>query len=224
MLVVLASPRDTAAERLAACWAGQGAALLTPTDLSRPGWCFDPAAPARGIAVIAGRRTPVRAIRGVLTRLPAVFASDLPHIVAADLAYVAEEMSAFLLAWLSSLRCPVVNRPVPPSLAGPNWRQAQWVYAAVRAGLRASHPSDSGAESDAQTAIVLGGRCLSVVESSLAKRIERLAALADVSLLAVRLSGADATARFAAADPWPDPSPPEVADALLRYFESCGRC
>jgi hypothetical protein len=36
MLVVLASPRDTAAERLAARWAGQGAALLTPTDLARP--------------------------------------------------------------------------------------------------------------------------------------------------------------------------------------------
>jgi hypothetical protein len=136
--------------------------------------------------VIAGQRTPVRAIRGVLTRLPAVFAADLPHIAAADRAYVAEEMSAFLLAWLSALRCPVVNRPVPPSLAGPNWRQAQWIHAAVRAGLRAPLPcprdSDAESESDAQTVIVLAGRCLGAVEPSLAGRVTRLAALAGVNL------------------------------------------
>ncbi len=220
MFVILASPRDAVAKELATCWANEGAALLTPEDLSRPGWCFDPIRPAQGTAVIAGRHARVQVIRGVLTRLPAVFATDLPHIVAADRAYVAEEMSAFLLAWLTALRCPVVNVPAPPCLAGPNWRRPQWVHAAVRVGLQgAPRSSDPAAEGDAQKVTVLGRQCIGTVDPSVADRVIRLASLAAVQLIEVQVLGRGNTATFIGADLWPDPTVPDVADALLTYFQ-----
>ena len=33
-----------------------------------------------------------------------------------------------LLSWLSQLNCPVVNRPTPLCLSGPNRRPEQWTY------------------------------------------------------------------------------------------------
>jgi hypothetical protein len=226
VLVVVASPRDRAAEALAKHWGGRDAALLTPADLSRPGWKFDPAAPRRGIAVIGGRRVPVRAIRGVLTRLPAVFTADLPHIVEQDRNYVAAEMTAFLLAWLTSLRCAVVNRPVAPSLAGPCWHPVQWAHAAHRAGLRTTIQGrgDRVDPGEVHTDIVLAGRCLGAVKPRVAERITRLAAIARVDLLAVHLRGDGAEPTFVGADPWPDPSGSDVAAALLEHFERSDPC
>jgi hypothetical protein len=213
VLVLVASARDPAARALAGRWSEVDARLLTPADMSRRGWRFDPAAPEEGTAVIAGRPTPVAAMEGVLTRLPTIFEADLPHIVGPDRAYVAQEMSAFMLAWLSSLHCPVVNRPVPPSLAGPGWRHRRWLQAAEEAGLRPARDDDEG-----RTLTVVGGECVGAAEPELAEQAARLAAAAAVDLLAVRVAGAGPAAQFLAADPWPDPSYPAVADALLTYF------
>ena len=221
MLVILASPRDVAARALANRWTARDAMLLTPADLSTAGWCFDPAAPGGGSAVIAGQRTRVQDIRGVVTCLPAVLPGDLPHIVPSDRAYVAEEMTAFLLAWLSALACPVVNRPVSPFLAGPNWRPLQWAHAAVRVGIRL--PSHAASASGIQTVVAVAGRCLGVVNQPIERSIVELAAKAETTLLAVHLRAAEGGTVFAGADPWPDPSQPEVADALLSYFVGPGR-
>jgi hypothetical protein len=222
MLVVVAGSGDHAAEAFVARHARRGVAMLTPADLSLPGWSFDPARPAEGTAVVAGEPTLVRAIRGVLTRLPAISAADLPHIAAEDRDYAAAEMSAFLLAWLSALRCPVLNQPAPPSLAGPSWWRPRWVHAAVRAGLQPPASSDRDLENDARVLHVLGGRCLSAAEPGLADHVVRLAAVAGVDLLAVGLDPTAATPTFAWADPWPDPSAPELADAVLAYLRGPG--
>src|SRR5712691_9521340 len=108
MLVVLASRSDESARALVA-WAGHPVSLLTPADLSRAGWQYRSCCRHVGTAVIHGQVVPVGEIDGVLTRLPSVSENDLTDIAAEDRAYAAVEMSAFLLAWLAGLRCPVVN-------------------------------------------------------------------------------------------------------------------
>jgi hypothetical protein len=93
------------------------------------------------VAVIGGTVTPCREITGVLIRRPCVIEAELPHIRSADRRYVAEEMSAFLFAWLTGLTCPVLNRPRDFHLLGPPWRPEQWVRAAAALGI-ATRPTD----------------------------------------------------------------------------------
>jgi hypothetical protein len=139
VVLVVASGFDSAAQALVARWRGEGARLLTPSGLSRPGWIFDPERPERSVAIIEDEVIQLGDIRGVCTRLGAVTTGDLAHVVPEERAYVAAEMTAFLLAWLSAMSCPVVNRPTPLNLAGPSWRSDQWARAAARAGL-VTHP------------------------------------------------------------------------------------
>ena len=129
--VVIASRTDAAAAHFAA-GAGSLVRMMTPADLSQRGWSLHLPGTGPSTAVIAGEPVASRTIAGVLTRLPAVTEHDLPHIIAADRAYVAVEMTAFLLAWLTSLSCPLVNRPSAQCLSGPYWREAQWIRAANR--------------------------------------------------------------------------------------------
>lgn len=219
MLVVLASPRDHLARALVERWRAEGAALLTPHDLSRPGWIYDPVSPDDGFAVVSGERVPVRAVAGVLCRLPTVFEGDLPEIVAADRPYVAAEMTAFLLAWLSTLPGPVVNRPRPPSLAGPGWRWVQWRHAAASAGFAvAPLARDVAGGSEVRTAVVVAGRCVRSVAPGVDESVLRLAKRAQVELLAVHVREDGEAPLFAGADPWPDPSQPGVEEALRDAF------
>ena len=125
MLVVLAGSHDWTARRLIEHW-GANARLLTCRDLSRHGWRYSPGE-AAGTAIIDGESVPMDAIDGVLTRLPAVVEDELGRIVPGDRSYVAEEMTAYLAAWLSELPCPVLNRPSPAYLMGPAWTREQWV-------------------------------------------------------------------------------------------------
>jgi hypothetical protein len=140
VLVVVASSQDRIAAAIAGRWASEpgsgGAAVLTCRDLSVAGWSYRPGQGARSRAVVGGRRVAAREIEGVLVRLPHVPLDELAHIAPDDREYVAEEMRAFLLSWLSDLPCPVLNRPTPTSLAGPGWSPAQWIVAATRVGLR----------------------------------------------------------------------------------------
>jgi hypothetical protein len=213
LLVIVASERDPAALALAERW-GADARLLTPADLSRRGWRFDPADPAAGSAVVDGRQVQVAAIDGVVTRLPAVYEADLARIVAADRRYVAQEMTAFLLAWLSALPCRVVNRPVPPSLGGPAWQRHHWTSAARRARLPLSDDGEGG-----RTLTVVGGRCVEPADPADARLAVALAGATGLDLLAVRVGPTgNGTSGFVRADPWPDPSRPDVADALLAHL------
>ena len=107
-------------------------------DLSRVGWRHRPCGPAalsEGRAVVSGRVVAVHEIEIVLTRLDGIMASELTHIVSKDRDYVAAEMNAFLLSWLTRLACPVVNRPVPMGLAGANHRPEGWAALAATLGI-----------------------------------------------------------------------------------------
>ena len=231
MIVILASRHDAAARALAARWADHDAALLTPRGLSAPGWRHRLAAPEDSAAVVGGRTVPVREITGVLTRLWAVGEADLPHVVPEDREYVAIEMSAFLTSWLSSLECPVLNRPTPTCLAGPNWRAEEWTHRAARLGIPVrtverrsalgGEPAPAPPPAGLASVTVVGARCLGSGDETVRRHARRLAEHAGAGLLEVFFDRAGA---FAGVNLWPDIGAPETTDAMLAHLKGGGSC
>jgi hypothetical protein len=227
MRLVLASPADPAAQALAARWGPERAALVTPADLSRPGWRHQVGAPGRSAAGLGGRVVPAEEVEAVVVRLAAVPEHELDGVRPEDRGYVAAEMTAFLLAWLDGLNCPVVNRPTPGCLNGPPRRPEQWTVAASRVGLPvvpirrrtpAEGPVDEPAAPDEVVATVVGDRCLGGIHPRRAAQARRLAAQAGVDLLGVRFTDPGPRATFLGASAWPDLADPATADALDTYL------
>jgi hypothetical protein len=234
VLVVVAGRGDKKARDLAERWAPWGAAVLTSEDLSVAGWRYLLDDPEDSGLVIDGQAVAAREITGVLTRLAYVPEHELRRILPEDRDFAAAEMTAFLLSWLTSLRCPVLNRPTPASLAGPGWRHEQWVHTAGRLGVpvqpvawrleyEAETPDEEPAPPDV-TVTVVGSRCLGTADDTLVAQARRLAAAAGANLLAVRFNEVEDGFRLHSADPWADVSSPEVAGAILEHFREAGRC
>jgi len=234
LIVILANRQDRVARLLAARWAHTGAELLTPEGLSVEGWRHYVATDGDEAAVIARRRVAARDIEGVVSRLWGIGENDLPHIVPEDRSYVSMEMTAFLTSWLSSLKCPVLNRPLPMSLAGPNWRREEWTHRAARLGMpvrlqrRRSAPDAPLAQEsrpeNLNAVTVVGRACPCIADETLKSHALRLAQSAGAGLLNVYFDGDTADAAFVSADVWPDVSVPEVADAILEHFKGGGAC
>ena len=206
MILVLANSRDLPARRLVETWRAHDARLLTLADLSRAGWRHYLGEVGPEIAIACGELIPAASINGVITRIPWVTPEDLLHVVDGDRDYVAAEISAFLLAWLSRLTCPVINRPTTNSLMGAPHAAEGWIAIAARAGLRLPWtrrvfpaPPEPAWPPEAVTVSVLGDRCFGPVDPALAEQACRLAAAANVELLAVTFSHAAAGATFLAA-------------------------
>lgn len=231
MIIVVASRFDRGARTLAARLGTDKVALLTCEDLSVPGWRHYVASAGTCVAVIDGREVALGEITGVVTCLPNVSELELLHIVPADRAYVAAEMTAFLLSWLSALNCPVVNRPSPTCLSGPYWRPEQWAHLASMIGMRVQpvHRRVAFAEDSAPavrestTVTVIGERCLGQVDTRMLTGALRLARAANVEMLSVRISGPEPDATFLGVDPWPDLTSQDTADVLLEYLEKRGK-
>jgi len=234
MLVVVANRCDATAEALVHCWRANDAHLLSCEDLSRPGWRHCLGDPGVSTAVIGSRLVGIEKITGVLSLLPCVTADRLSHILPEDRAYVAAEMMAFLVSWLSELACPVLNRPTPACLMGPNWGSAQWVHAAALAGISvrpirrrvvlAADPLPELSEIEPATVTVVGDRCFGDVDRTLAMKARRLAAVAGVDMVAIHFDSPEADARLLGADLRPNISSPEIADAILETLERSRRC
>lgn len=233
MLVVIASKYDKSARSFVEHSATDGVMLLTPEDLSVVGWRHHLGNTKNSTAVVGGKVIEVAQITGVLTRLPVVFPEELFHIVPKDRSYVAAEMTAFLVSWLNTLKCPMLNRPTPTCLLGPNWRSPQWIYAAAQVGMsiRPLHQHIAlGKENlpevipeNSATVTVIGKRCIGEVDAILANQARCLADAAGVELLTVQFSQADAEAEFIDANLWTDISQPAIATAILEYFIAEGR-
>jgi hypothetical protein len=233
-LVVVAGDWDLVARSFVERYADRGACLMTPRDLSQAGWSYRVGSPSDSTAMIAGRPLPACEIAGVHTRLPCVTARDLPHIAVADRAYVAEEMTAFLLAWFTELERPALNPPMPQCLAGPYWPQEKWVHTAAQLGI-ATAPShrricfsqdsasvaDSGGDGAAVT--VVGGKEIGNVDRALHAAARALADAAKAGLLVVRFSNRKPGARFLGASHWADLGEPEIAEAVLQWFRNAKR-
>jgi hypothetical protein len=229
VVLVTASRRDAAATALAAR-DGAVVRLVTPDDLSQEGWRFRLSDPAGGMASVGGSALSAADIAGVVTRLPAVTAHDLPHIADDDRDYVAVEMNAFLLAWLTSLPCPVVNRPTPRCLAGPHWRQEQWVLAAERLGIparplvrRTNEESPTPVAAPPHVVTVVGREHFGAEHEELAERAHALADAAGADLLSVGFDGPRRDARFVNASLWLDLGDAAIGDAVIALVRSKGR-
>jgi hypothetical protein len=169
-------------------------------------------------------------------RLSFVSEHDLPQIVCIDRAYVAAEMNGFLLAWLSALPCPVLNRPRAACLAGCSWDQKQWVHAASQLGIpveeiqqridpRSRNHSTKRVNVSARTGVtvtVVGPQCFGAVSPVLLGQSHALAKLAGVDLLAVQFAGPDAGSAFVMASLWPNIADDRIAGAVLRYLKQAG--
>jgi hypothetical protein len=231
VLLIFANRQDEAAMSLADRWRSQDAHVVTPQDLSVRGWHYAmPPSPADLRGVVNDREICSADIDGVLIRMPCVSEQDLPHFKEPDRAYAAAEMTAFLLAWLSGLDCPLLNRPTPGCLSGPAWRAEQWVHFAAHLGIpvspvRRSVPEQTtGFDSPAAEVVVVGDRCLGTVDPILADRARLLAKAAGLDLLLVYFTGPDAAGRFLNASLWPDLWNPAIADAILDYLQGRARC
>jgi hypothetical protein len=235
-LLIVAAAGDASALALARRWSDAGARLLTPEDLSVAGWRHHIGDPEAGCAVASGEVLPVASIAGVVTRLAWVSEHELAWIVAEDRAYVAAEMSAFFLGWLAELPVPVLNRPAPGCLAGPGWRHERWVHAAARLGIPTVPCRRSVGAGAASKLDVANPRASEVITITLAGRrpvgpvpgddrlitwANALAATAGVDLLDVHFCVRGQGPSFLSANPWPDVSRPELADALLELMR-CG--
>ncbi len=230
MIVIVANRWDQTAKALAARWMDHHVAVLTAQDLSVRGWRQSLSGTSRCTAVVGGQRVAQDEISGVLTLLPCIMEQDLAEIRPQDRPYVATEMTAFLLYWLSrlSLRCPVLNRPTPMCLSGPYWRREKWTQVAAQAGIpvqpvrRLVAQPDSVAEEESTpnlTVVTVIGKCVfGETDPGLRQHARYLADLAGVELLAVQFSSPEHDACFVSSSISPDLSDTRFADAVLEYL------
>lgn len=229
MLVLMASERDQQARAFAARYARRGLGMLAPADLSRGGWRWRSADPRSSVALIKAQRLLPDDIDGVITRLPWVLPHDVPDIQVDDREYVAAEISAFLLTWLASLRCPLLNRPSAQCLSGPGWHPQMWLGKAQQLGIatRASHQHVSLTAQpavvepeprDAVTLTVVGAAVVGKADAVLQRHARCLAATAGVQLLCVRFDSPAPDAHLLGASLWPDLCDPKIAEAVWSYF------
>lgn len=198
---------------------------MTPHDLTKPGWRHHIGNAVWSSSCVAdGHAIRSEEIRGVLSRLPTVTMSSLSAFSPNDRSYVAAEMTAYLAFWLSALRCPVLNRPTPECLVGPNWSSAQWIYRAGRLGLPTRRCVVSSSSElpesvcDAPTTvIVVGDDCVGATRPTLRERARRLARSSSVRLLAVYFSEDSEQGEIVDAKVMPELSS-AVEDAILQLF------
>jgi hypothetical protein len=164
-------------------------------------------------------------------RRPWIIEQELTHISPSDREYVAAEMNAFLLSWLASLPCRVLNRPSGTSLCGPNWRPLEWARAAASAGMaiettswrvpaprkRRPRVAPDGPEPPIEVTLV-GDRCFGAPDDVYAACARRLAAIAKIGLLAVRFLSGEPGPCFVSATAMPSLKDADVAQAVCDYL------
>jgi hypothetical protein len=221
MIVILASRWDEHAHTLARRWASSGARLMTPRDLSRPGWRQRLPTPEADVAtqtaVIAGELIPHHHITAVLNRLPCIMEEELTHILPSDRTYIVSEMEAFLISWLARLACPVLNRPQPNCLVGPAWSLEKWACLAAQAGIPVEPfhlPPRPGPNATSVT--VVGIRSFGDPDPTLQTHALRLAAAAQLDLLEVRFT----QAHFSGVNLLPDLLDDPIAEAVLETLSA----
>jgi hypothetical protein len=220
VLLIVASASDSEARQLASSWEADDAHVLTCADLSQPGWRWSSCDTSADTFAVSGQRIASDRITGVLTRMDTVAVDDLVHVHPDDRPYVASEMHAFLVAWLSRLQCVVINRPTPRCLLGPRWPPEAWLALAVRLGIPISSvrrriqpdsPPELSAADAPQQAVVVGNRVFGSSHAHLREQALRLARAAATDLLAVAY---DDEGRLVSADPRPALDAQAVIDAV----------
>jgi hypothetical protein len=203
MHLVLASKLDSQASELVEKWKGCGVALVTPEDFCSEGWRLEVAPRPLASAVVGGQIIDASEIQSVLTLLPVVYPIELRCIVEEDRAYVASEITAFLMAWLALLPGRVFNPPLPPSLSGPTWGLVRWREFAKNLGVSVA---DSASARETSCVTVLCKGALGTDDSKVKDEALKLANAAGISVGSFRFAGSD----FYAASTRPDLSSESV--------------
>lgn len=217
MFLVLGSASDEHPQRLVDRWgkAGRDVCLVTPLHLSRPGWRLLCGRSDECSLPVGDRILKSSDLDGIVSALPWIGPHDVPHVVSADREYVAQEMAAFLLAWLTELDCPVLETPTPLSLAGSGRTPLEWAAIATSVGVP-SAPEWAGPTS---TVTVVGRRAVGDVGPALAAAAESVAAAAGCSLVTFHIT-CEGLPRVTCAEARPHVGEAPVADALLAWLES----
>jgi hypothetical protein len=233
VIVVVGSRHDQAAREIVAHWELQGAALLTCEDLSTAGWRHRLFDPSESRIVVGGRVVRESDICGVLVRRPWILERELVNIAAVDREYLAAEMNAFLLSWLSHLSCRVLNRPAGTCLCGPNWRPQQWAQAASSAGIqveprrwrvpavRNRKPKFPEIRPEPLVEVtVFGDRCFGNADKACFAGAKRLAEIAGTDLLGIRFSAGERGLHFLSANTMPALADTGLAQAVCEYLSN----
>jgi hypothetical protein len=188
-LLILASASDEAAGRLAALWKSDGARLVLPRDLSRPGWRYQPGQVESSVAAADGELIPawLSALNCPMLNRPGSICLSGPNWRPEQWAHAASQAGVPVVP--SRRRVPCENNPskilqfVPPV-----------------------------------TVTVVGKKCFGTQDKVLHDSARRIALRANVQLLAVTFAGSGKDARFQSADLWPNISAPDVAAAVQEHL------
>jgi hypothetical protein len=231
IVAILAHSGDPAARTLAAAWPEGRARVLTPATL--PSWGLSWQLGDGGIATCGakppGRGAPLN-IGGVVSLLDAVGPADLPGVAPADRDYVASEMTAFLSAWLHSLRCLKLNPPSLVSLAG-DMHPVLWRAHALECGMRAppfdpfddAAPAACEASADRIALTLIGRRAFGTLDAAAIARARVLAAATRLPMLAATMRLTSSGYALEAATARPDLADPDIAAAVVGWFEENAR-
>jgi hypothetical protein len=190
---------------------------------AEPSTLFDPDF-GRSELTAAGRRVPVSALRGVINLVPAVLPVLLTFYDEEEREYQAGELHAWLTFFLSSLACPVVNRPTAVSLTGPALSALSWLRLARAAGVATAHVALDSRNvgrslrrpvPDGDDVVCVGGRAVSATGSHAEDAAERLARAVGVEYLRAWFDG---DGRLIGATSVPDLRPEPTRRALAAYL------
>jgi hypothetical protein len=228
MILVLASRWDETAARFAEAGRSRGFELLTPEDVCRSGWTYRSGDPAVLRGNLAGRSIRRSDIEGVVTTIMAAGPEEFPGIVKHDREYVAAEATSFMLAWLSALGCPMLNRPSPGCLSGPAWPAEKWAIFAtglgipvwrLRRGPGITRESFFIAEDELISISVVGSRTIGAHDEAAENFALRLARGAGTDLLVATFRAMQSGPVLVNVSPFANLEDFEVADAMLGYFD-----
>lgn len=232
MVLVLASIFDRAAASFATELAFRtSASLVTCSDLALAPLSLEHPSFDTSTITINGERLAVPQFRGVLNLLPVVFPDELLFYDEAEREYQSAEFHALLTFFLSSLRCPVVNRPTAASLTGPFASQVGWRQLARAEGLPVSkvkitsgsfvNPFVITAGTESIEIACLNGRVIGSSHGNLSNWTINLAKRGDVKYLrAIYTRGGDGDSRLLTAITVPDVTSGPTRAALIDYFVS----
>lgn len=233
MIIFLASRFDYDTASIAAHWQSKlPVSVLTPQDLCQPGWRWKPGFCSDGTFSLAGRVYRNSEIQAVITRISFVSEHEFPMISEMDRSYVAAEIQAFLLGWLSDISCLVLNCPSPNSLFGPGFSKEKWLQIASLIGLTTtnlcgSHEVQSSPpayeNSERINVTIVGNSVFNAPNEAFSTQAKKLALYAEVSLLSIwairRFVQNDWIWTFESASPLINLGCPEIWASVLELVE-----
>jgi hypothetical protein len=165
-------------------------------------------------------------IEGLVNRIRFLPQQHLTRVAASDQSYAVDELRGWLLAWLDSLPCPVINQPRPQSLGGLWHHPATVAHLAAVSGLPCGDGSEDP-EASRSAVVVFEGKVFGpILPRARQEAACRLAALLGASALQVDFEQGGKTGwRFVGANGMADfriGGRPLAAAVAARLVESGG--